>query len=105
MPTSADVLPGLDPLRLARAVDSHELVQLVLAERESRDFGQWRTMRDCFHADALIRISWITGDADAFVAGSIDMAQRGVRAKHRLGPPRVHLGRDRAVLKPVGDGL
>ncbi len=86
------------PARLVAALDVTELTQLVLVERESRDLGQWRTMRDCFHDDACIRISWITGDADAFVAGSIDMARRGVQAKHRLGPVRVHLRDDRAVL-------
>jgi hypothetical protein len=90
------------PRRVLDAVDVTELTQLIVTERESRDLGEWARMRDCFHADALIRISWITGDADAFVAGSIDMAQRGVRAKHRLGPIRVHLGGDRAVASLTG---
>lgn len=90
------------PARLAAALDVTELTQLVLVEREARDLGQWRTMRGCFHDDACIRISWITGDADAFVAGSIDMARRGVLAKHRLGPVRVHLCGDRAVLSLSG---
>ena len=60
-------------------------------------FGRWKTMRDCFHADALIRISWITGNAEEFVNGSIDMAKRGVLAKHRLGPILVHRNADRAI--------
>jgi hypothetical protein len=71
--------------------------QLIVREREARDQGRWKTMRDCFHADALIRISWITGNADEFVNGSMDMARRGVRAKHRLGPILVHRQDDRAV--------
>jgi len=53
-------------------------------------------MRECFHDDALIRISWITGNADEFVNGSIDMARRGVLANigsGRAGPP----GGNRAV--------
>ncbi len=85
------------PRRVLEAVDVSDITQLILTERESRDFGHWRTMRNCFHADALIRISWITGNADQFVDGSKDMAERGVRAKHRLGPVRVQLGGDRAV--------
>ncbi|MEP7314829.1 MAG: nuclear transport factor 2 family protein, partial [Pseudomonadota bacterium] len=88
--------------RVLAAVDTSEITQLILTERESRDFGHWARMRDCFHDDALIRISWITGDADAFVAGSIDMARRGVLAKHRLGPVRVHLNGDRAVASLSG---
>jgi hypothetical protein len=90
------------PLRVRNAVDISEITQLILTERESRDFGHWSRMRDCFHADALIRISWITGNADAFVEGSKDMARRGVLAKHRLGPIRVHLGGDRAVASLSG---
>ena len=54
-------------------------------------------MRECFHDDALIRISWITGNADAFVNGSRDMAQRGMLAKHRLGPVLVRQHGNRAV--------
>jgi hypothetical protein len=59
-------------------------------------------MRDCFHADALVRISWITGNADAFVEGSKDMARRGVLEKHRLSPIRVHLGGERAIASLSG---
>jgi SnoaL-like protein len=81
-------------------IDAAEITtisQLVVREREARDQGRWKTMRDCFHADALIRISWITGNADEFVNGSMDMAKRGVLAKHRLGPVLVHRNGDRAV--------
>ena len=81
-------------------IDSAEITtitQLIVREREARDQGRWKTMRDCFHADALIRISWITGNADEFVNGSIDMARRGVLAKHRLGPILVSRNGDRAI--------
>jgi hypothetical protein len=83
--------------RLLEAADISEITQLILRERESRDLGRWKEMRECFHDDALIRISWITGNADEFVQGSIDMARRGVLAKHRLGPVLVRVGKDRAV--------
>ncbi len=45
----------------------------------------------------MIRISWITGNADDFVNGSRDMAQRGVLAKHRLGPVLVRRHANRAI--------
>ena len=79
------------------AAEITAITQLIVREREARDQGRWKTMRECFHADALIRISWITGNADEFVNGSIDMARRGVLAKHRLGPVLVHRNGDRAV--------
>jgi hypothetical protein len=80
-----------------RAADITAITQLILSERESRDMGWWTRMAACFHPDARIRISWIDGDAEAFVKGSIDMAARGMRAKHRVGPPVVRIRGDRAV--------
>ena len=77
--------------------DIVSITQLVLSERESRDNGWWSRMADCFHPDARIRLSWIDGDADAFVKGSIDMARRGMKARHRVGPPVVRLNGERAV--------
>ncbi len=79
------------------ADDVSAITQLVLSERESRDMGWWTRMRACFHPDARIRISWIDGDAEAFVKGSIEMAARGMKAKHRVGAPVVRLRGDRAV--------
>ena len=85
------------PWQVERAADVSAITQLILSERESRDMGWWTRMRACFHPDARIRISWIDGDADAFVKGSIDMAERGMKAKHRVGPPVVRVRGERAV--------
>lgn len=81
----------------ATAADVTAITQLILSERESRDMGWWTRMRACFHPDARIRISWIDGDAEAFVKGSIDMAARGMKAKHRVGPAVVRIRGDKAV--------
>ena len=81
----------------AQAQDITAITQLVLSERESRDMGWWTRMRACFHDDARIRLSWIDGSADEFIAGSIDMAARGMKARHRLGPMVVRVNGDRAV--------
>ncbi|HSK31812.1 MAG TPA: nuclear transport factor 2 family protein, partial [Candidatus Limnocylindria bacterium] len=85
------------PQPVHAAADVSAVSQLVLSERESRDNGWWNRMADCFHPDARIRLSWIDGDADAFVKGSIDMARRGMMARHRVGPPMVRLNGERAV--------
>ena len=84
-------------LSAEQSIDITAITQLVVRERESRDMGYWKRMRDCFHAEARINISWINGNADEFVAGSIDMAARGMKAKHRLGPVLVSLNTTRAV--------
>lgn len=73
------------------------ITQLVVRERESRDCGYWNRMRDCFHPDSEINISWFRGNGHDFVAGSKDMAARGMLAKHRLGPVLVTLNGARAL--------
>lgn len=88
-------MPSADAVR--ETVDISTISQLILKERESRDLGRWNDLRDCYHGDADIHVSWFRGDPDGFVAGSIDMARRQVLAKHRLSPIRVVLAGDRAI--------
>lgn len=82
---------------MLRTDDITAITQLVVRERESRDCGYWNRMRDCFHADAEITISWFKGKGHDFVAASKDMAARGMLAKHRLGPVLVTLNGERAL--------
>jgi hypothetical protein len=84
------------------SVDIAAITQLILRERESRDLGRWETMRACFWPDSLVRVSWFQGSGPDFVTGSMDMARRGVPAKHRLAPILVRLAGDRAVASLVG---
>ena len=89
----ADALPAA----VLEAADVSEIAQLVLSERESRDLGRWDRMAGCFWPDSYVRITWFQGSGPDFVVGSIDMARRGVLAKHRLGPVLVRRNGDRAV--------
>jgi hypothetical protein len=73
------------------------ITQLVVRERESRDLCFWDRMRDCFHEDAQVDISWFQGTGHEFVEASRGMAARGLLAKHRLGPILVTLNGDRAL--------
>ena len=90
------------PQSILDAADVSAITQLVLTERECRDLGHWDEMRRCFHPDSQVRLSWFTGSGPDFVAGSVDMARRGVLAKHRLGPVRVQRNGDRALASFVG---
>ena len=78
------------------------ITQLVVRERESRDLGFWNRMRDCFHPDAFVAISWFKGSGHDFVDASKDMAARGHLAKHRLGPVHVTLNDTRAIASLSG---
>jgi SnoaL-like domain len=84
------------PQALYDAADVSAVTQLILKERESRDLGRWNDMRDCFHPDAQVRVSWFRGSAEDFIKASIDMASRMVN-RHRLAPIHVVLSGNRAV--------
>jgi SnoaL-like domain len=86
------------PQDVLDAADICAVSQLVLLERECRDLGRWDRMRECFHPDSRVRVSWFNGSGAEFVEGSIDMVRRGLLAKHRLGPPVVRLAGHRAVV-------
>ena len=90
------------PQSILDSTDITQITQLILRERTSRDLGDWERMRDCFHPDSIVRISWFNGSGPDFVKGSIDMAKRGMLAKHRLGPILVELAGDRAVASLSG---
>jgi len=85
------------PLDTPDAADLAAISQLVLSERESRDLGWWKRMKSCFHPDSRVRLSWFDGSGEDFVKGSIDMAARGMKAKHRIAPPVVRVCGDRGV--------
>ncbi|HEY6904227.1 MAG TPA: nuclear transport factor 2 family protein [Candidatus Acidoferrales bacterium] len=85
------------PKAVLDSADVSAITQLILRERESRDMGRWEQMRECFWPDSVVRISWFRGNGPDFVSGSIDMARRGIPAKHRLGPVLVTLTGDRAI--------
>src|SRR3984885_15433065 len=82
---------------LRETVDIAAVQQLILRERSSRDLGLWELMRDCFHDDSVVRLSWIDASGPEFVRRSKEMAERNVKATHRLGPILVTLSGDRAI--------
>jgi hypothetical protein len=82
--------------------DTTAITQLVVRERESRDLGFWNRMRDCFHPDSRVNISWFQGNGHEFVVASKGMAERGMYAKHRLGPVLVTLNGSRAIASVSG---
>jgi SnoaL-like domain len=85
------------PQAVRDAADVSAVSQLVLRERLSRDLGLWEQMRDCFHDDSVVRISWINASGPEFVRRSKEMAERNVKATHRLGPIFVTLASERAI--------
>jgi SnoaL-like domain len=85
------------PQAVLEAADVSAISQLILRERLSRDLGLWEQMHDCFHDDSVVRLSWINASGPEFVRRSKEMAERNVKATHRLGSILVTLAGDRAI--------
>jgi hypothetical protein len=85
------------PQAVLEAADVSAVSQLALRLMASRDLGWWEQMRDCFHDDSVVQISWIKASGPEFVRRSKEMAERKVQASHRLGPIFVTLAGDRAI--------
>ncbi|MFE6886811.1 nuclear transport factor 2 family protein [Streptomyces sp. NPDC057694] len=59
-----------------------------------RDLGRWDRLRELFHPDARIEITWFEGAASAFVDASARMATTDLRTKHLITAPSVTFSAD-----------
>ncbi|MFF2113851.1 nuclear transport factor 2 family protein [Rhodococcus koreensis] len=62
-----------------------------------RDLAQWDAMRELFHPDGVIAITWFTGLFTDFVDASARMGESDLRTKHVITSPVVTFRGDRAV--------
>ncbi len=64
-----------------------------------RDLGQWDKMRELFHADGTIEISWFEGLFSKFVDASIGMSASDIKTKHLIGSPVVTFNGHKAIVE------
>jgi hypothetical protein len=96
----------------AKKTDSNALAQRMAEERAvcrvlqvwayRRDSGDWEALRNCFHPDGTITVSWYSGPASGFVERSMAMGKERrpeERSKHLLGNMRAEVAGSRAVLE------
>ena len=79
--------------------DEHQIASLLIRWGHVRDSDDWEILSGCFHDDATIHISWITGPAQDFIARSRTMAaarKAGDHTKHLISAPWIRINRDRA---------
>jgi SnoaL-like domain len=79
--------------------DEHQIASLLIRWGHARDSDDWETLAGCFHDDATIHISWISGPAKDFIAGSRAMAaarKPGDHTKHFISGPWIRINRGRA---------
>jgi hypothetical protein len=61
-----------------------------------RDQGRWDELRDLFHDEASIHVSWYSGGVGDFIERSQKM-QGAVAVRHLIGGSRVTISGDRAI--------
>ncbi|WP_034911665.1 nuclear transport factor 2 family protein [Erwinia sp. 9145] len=54
-----------------------------------RDLGEWDQLRDVFHPDGTIEITWFEGLGSDFVNGSMRMGASDLRTKHLIATPAI----------------
>lgn len=59
-----------------------------------RDLGQWEALRQLFHPDSTIEVTWFEGLARDFIDGSMRMGSSDARTKHLIGTPVVSFNQD-----------
>jgi hypothetical protein len=62
-----------------------------------RDLAEWDSLRELFHPDGTIEITWFEGSAGAFVDGSMRMGRSDLRTKHVVSAPMVAFNRNKAL--------
>jgi hypothetical protein len=62
-----------------------------------RDLGEWDQLRNLFHPDATIEVSWFSGKASDFVDDSMKMGASVIKTKHVITAPVVTFNGDKAL--------
>lgn len=82
--------------------EEHRIANLLVRWGHARDSDDWETLSACFHDEATIHISWISGPAKDFVNRSRALAavrQPGDHMKHVISGPWIRVNRDRAFTR------
>lgn len=64
-----------------------------------RDLGEWDALRELFHPDGTIEVTWFEGAFSDFVDGSIRMGASKLQSKHLIGSPVVSLNGNKAIVE------
>jgi len=64
-----------------------------------RDLGEWDKLKDLFHPDGTIEITWFNGLGFDFVEASKGMGASDFHNKHLIGTPTVTFNNDKAIVE------
>jgi len=83
---------------MTHSADNHDIAALITGWIH-RDVGAWDQLRELFHPEARISVSWFDGLASDFVDASAKMGQSELRSKHVITAPLITFSEsgDRAI--------
>lgn len=64
-----------------------------------RDLAEWDKLRELFHADGTIEVTWFEGLASKFIEGSIRMGASNLVTKHFVAAPVVSFNGNKALVE------
>ena len=64
-----------------------------------RDLAQWDSLRELFHPDGTIEVTWFEGLASDFVDASMRMGASDLRTKHFIASPVVTFNGGKAIVE------
>lgn len=64
-----------------------------------RDLAEWDSLRELFHTDGIIEVTWFEGLASDFIIGSQQMGNSDFMTKHVIGSPVVTFYGNRAIVE------
>jgi hypothetical protein len=91
-----------DSALVYRMAEERAVCRVLQVWAYSRDQGDWDALRDCFHPEATIIVSWYSGPAAGFVDRSMAMGKERrpqERSKHLMGNMRADVAGSRAILE------
>jgi hypothetical protein len=85
--------------RTADGLEDRESIANLMTGWIHRDLAEWVRLRELFHPDGTIEVSWFHGLAGEFVDGAMRMSKSDLRTKHFVGGPVVTLNGNKAIVE------
>jgi len=78
--------------------DRQQITDLIIAWLH-RDLAHWEQLRDLFHPDGEVEVTWFEGKASDFVDGSMRMGASDLSTKHLISTPVVTFNGNKAIVE------
>lgn len=92
------VIEPLEQVMTSYLEDRLSITDLITAWMR-RDLGQWDRLRELFHPDGTIEVTWFEGKFSDFVDASMRMGASDFKNKHLIATPVVTFRGDKAVVE------